>query len=324
MRPAIARANRPARAVVLGALLAIACNSDDAVGPAPDPVPGPGDFTRVLAFDGRTRTYLLHVPPDIGSNASPPLVLAFHGVPSGPQEIRSITGFDALADREGFVVAYPQAVDDWWTGCANCNSQAFLLNIDDVGFVRALIRQIEADVDIDLGRVYAAGFSNGALFTQRLACDAADMIGAFASVAATALEPDAVPPCEPDARVPIVFFHGSLDPSFPPDGRAFGDPPAGVSTLSIGETLAAWVDRNGCQPPTPERTELPNVEPDGTTATRESWTGCGRGDLIYYEITGGGHTWPGSSIEFSDFLGPDSHDVVASEVIVDFFLSHGL
>jgi polyhydroxybutyrate depolymerase len=66
-------------------------------------VPGPGDFTRVLAFDGRTRTYLLHVPPDIGSNASPPLILVFHGVPSGPQEIRSITGFDALADRKGFV-----------------------------------------------------------------------------------------------------------------------------------------------------------------------------------------------------------------------------
>jgi poly(3-hydroxybutyrate) depolymerase len=102
MRPAIARANRTARAIVLSALLAIACNSDDAVGPAPDPVPGPGDFTRVLAFDGRTRTYLLHVPPDIGSNASPPLILAFHGVPSGPEEIRSITGFDALADREGF------------------------------------------------------------------------------------------------------------------------------------------------------------------------------------------------------------------------------
>lgn len=324
MRPAIARAHRTARTTVVGTLLAAACSSDGAVGPVPDPVPGPGDFTRVLAFDGRTRNYLLHVPPDVGSTTSPPLLLAFHGVPSGPQEIRSITGFDALADRERFVVAYPQAVDDWWTGCANCNSQAFLLNIDDVGFVRALIRQLEADVGIDLRRVYAAGFSNGALFTQRLACDAADQIAAFASVAATALEPDAVPPCEPDGRVPIVFFHGSLDPSFPPNGRAFGDAPTEVSTLSIGETLAAWVERNGCQPATPQRTALPDVEPDGTTAARESWSGCGRGNVTFYEITGGGHTWPGSPVDFSDFLGPDSRDVAASEVIVDFFLSQGL
>ena len=324
MRPAIARAHWTARATVLGALLAAACSSDGAVGPVPDPVPGPGDFTRVLAFDGRTRSYLLHVSPAAASNSSPPLVLAFHGVPGGPEAIRSITGFDALADREGLVVAYPQAVDDWWTGCENCNSRAFFLNIDDVGFVRALIRQLKADAGIDPRRVYAAGFSNGALFVQRLACDAADRIAAFASVGATALEPDAVPPCAPGARVPIVFIHGSLDPSFPPDGRTFGESPAEISTLSIGATLAAWVERNGCQPVTPERTILPDVEADGTTAARESWSGCGRGDLTFYEITGGGHTWPGSTVDFNDFLGPDSHDVAASEVIVDFFLSHGL
>ena len=324
MRPAISRAHRTARASVVGTLLAAACSSDGAVGPVPDPVPGPGDFTRVLAFDGRTRSYLLHVPPGIAPNMSRPLVLAFHGVPSGPQEIRSVTGFDALADLEGFVVAYPQAIDDWWTGCANCNSRAFLLDIDDVGFVRALIRQLEADAGIDPRRVYAAGFSNGALFTQRLACDAADRIAAFAIVAATALEPDAVPPCAPGMRPPIVFFHGSLDPSFPPGGRIFGEPPTAVSTLSIRETLAAWVELNGCQPATPARTDLPDVEPDGTTAARETWSGCGRGDLIFYEITGGGHTWPGSTVDFSDFLGPESDDVVASEAIVDFFLSHSL
>ena len=177
MRPAIARAHR--RAALLVALLAAGCSSDGAVGPVPDPVPGPGDFTRVLAFDGRTRTYLLHVPPTDASDGSPALVLAFHGVPSGPEEIRAITAFDGLADRDGFVVAYPRAVDDWWTGCTNCNSQAFLLNIDDVGFVRALIRQLEVDAGIDPGRVYAAGFSNGALFVQRLACDSADRIAAW-------------------------------------------------------------------------------------------------------------------------------------------------
>lgn len=324
MRPAIARAQRTARTTVLTALLAVACSSDDGVGPVPDPVPGPGDFTRVLAFDGRTRTYLLHVPRGSPSDTSPALVLAFHGVPGGPGQIRAITGFDALADREGFVVAYPQAVDDWWTGCANCNSRAFLLDIDDVGFVRALIRQLEADAGIDPRRVYAAGFSNGALFVQRLACDATDLVAAFASVAATALEPGAVPLCEPGTRAPIVFFHGSLDPSFPPEGRTFGEGPTAVSTLSIGETLAAWVERNGCQPETPQRMDLPDVEPDGTTTARESWFGCGRGDLVYYEITGGGHTWPGSPVDFSDFLGPESRDVAASEVALDFFLNHAL
>ena len=149
-------------------------------------------------------------------------------------------------------------------------------------------------------------------------------IAAFASVGATALEPDAVPPCAPAADVPIVFFHGSLDPSFPPEGRTFGDGPTEVSTLSIDETLAAWVERNDCRPSTPQRTELPDVEPDGTTTARVSWSGCDRGELTFYEITGGGHTWPGSPVDFNDFLGPDSRDVAASQVIVDFFLSHRL
>ena len=102
-----------------------------------------------------------------------------------------------------------------------------------------------------------------------------------------------------------------------------GDGPTEVSTLSIDETLAAWVERNDCRPPTPQRTELPDVEPDGTTVARESWSGCDRGELTFYEIMGGGHTWPGSPVDFNDFLGPESHDMAASEVIVDFFLSHG-
>ena len=113
MRPAIARAHR--RAALLVALLAAGCSSDGAVGPIPDPVPGPGDFTRVLVFDGRTRTYLLHVPPTDASDGSPALVLAFHGVPSGPEEIRAITAFDGLAETTLTVLdefgAFPAVID---------------------------------------------------------------------------------------------------------------------------------------------------------------------------------------------------------------------
>lgn len=311
------------RRTLLLAVVMAACSSEGAIGPMPDPIPGPGDYTRVLSFDGRQRTYLLHVPPAASSGGSLPLFLAFHGVPGSGQEMRAITGFDAIADQGGFVVAYPDAVDDWWTGCADCNSAAFLLDIDDVGFVRRLIEQLALDAGIDTRRVYAAGFSNGALFVQRLACDTADRIAAFASVGATALDPAEVPVCDPSRAAPIVFIHGTLDPSFPAEGRMFGEDPSGVSTLSIDETLAGWVGRNGCAPD-PNRTQLPDREPDGTTASRETWAGCGGGDLVFYEIQGGGHTWPGSPVDFADFLGPKSDDIVASEEIAEFFLSHQL
>lgn len=312
----------PSRTTLLLVALAAACGPEgSAVGPQPDPIPRPGDFTRVLSFDGRQRSYLLHVPPTAAN--PPPLVLAFHGVPSSPQEMRAITGFDALADRMGFVVAYPDAVEDWWTGCADCNSLAFLLDIDDVGFVRRLIEQLALDAGIDTRRVYAAGFSNGALFVHRLACDAADRIAAFASVGATALDPTEVPPCDPRGRTPLVLFHGTRDRSFPPEGREFGDGPAGVATLSIDATLDLWAERNGCGSAT-SRDALPDRVADGTTVTRVTRGGCGGNDLVYYEIEGGGHTWPGSPAQFADFLGPRSDDVVASEEIVAFFLDHRL
>ena len=41
--------------------------------------PGPGDYARSMVFDGRTRTYDVHVPPGYVEGSAVPLVLDFHG-----------------------------------------------------------------------------------------------------------------------------------------------------------------------------------------------------------------------------------------------------
>lgn len=309
------------------ALASGACSSSSNTGPPADPIDMPGDFVRSIDSGGRTRSFRIHIPMAALSGTPAPLFLVFHGIPSSAAQIETISDFNRLSNDRGFVVVYPAAVEDWNTGCPDCpGSIAADLRVDDVGFVKDLIRQVSAVLNIDTRRVYAAGFSNGALFVHRLTCEATGEITAFASVAATLIEEEAVPPCQPQRRAPLIAFHGSLDPSFPPGGRRFEERPFGgdvveVNLLSIDESVALWASRNGCGP-SPIITILPDLANDGTTIERHDYAGCAGAEFVFYSIDGGGHTWPGAPVNFAPFLGPKSDDIVASEVMAEFFLHH--
>lgn len=293
---------------------ALACQSGGATLLTPDPLPGPGDYERTLDSGGLEREYRLHAPPAIDAGQPLPVLLVFHGTPSNPAQMQAYTGLDAVADRHGFLVVYPAAIfGDWATGCLRCGSAADLARVDDVAFVRALVDRIATDTPVDRSRVVAAGYSNGALLVQRLACDAADLLAGFASVAATAIEPAVIPPCAPARSRPILFFHGTLDRVFPPAGRTFTRGDVSVSTLSLDATVDAAAARNGCSGvATP--TELPDLAEDGTTVEQIEGEGCAAA-VALYRIEGGGHTWPGSPLEDSPLLGPTTRDLDASEEI---------
>ena len=296
--------------------------SDGPLGPTPDPVPGPGDFTRTLLSGGIERTYVLHVPPGWTADADLPLVLAFHGLLSTPAQLQAVSGLDDVADQSGVVVAYPAAaLGDWNTECLECGSDAVVEEIDDVGYVSDLVDRLAADAGIDRRRVYAIGISNGALFVHHLACAAQGVVTAAASVAATLIAPEHVPACG-GAAVPIVFFHGSDDTFFPPEGGLVGNNVVNVRLLSIEESVASWTVRDDCSG-APEVTPLPDLEDDGTTVVREIHGDCAGGAaVVYYAIEGGGHTWPGSTVPSGGIVGRTTRDVQASALAVDFFLNH--
>jgi polyhydroxybutyrate depolymerase len=309
---------------VLATALLLGCDSGSGgpTAPTPDPIPGPGDFTRTIHSGGLERSYVLHVPPGWTADSELPLVLAFHGAQSNPVNLRDVSGLDAIADQSGVVVAYPAAaLGDWNTECLQCGSDAVVEEIDDLGFVSDLVGQLAADAGIDRRRVYVIGISNGALFVHYLACAAQGVVAAAASVAATLIAPEYVPACGGDS-VPIVFFHGSDDTFFPPEGGFVGNNVVNVRLLSIEESVESWTARDCCDG-TPQVTALPDVEDDGTTVVREIHGGCEQGAaVVYYAIEGGGHTWPGSSVPSGGLLGRTSRDVSASPVAVDFFLDH--
>jgi polyhydroxybutyrate depolymerase len=187
---------------------------------------------RTLPFGGTTRSYLLHVATGYDGHAPVPLVVDLHGLGSNAIQQASISGMARVADANGFVVAYPDGVNGAWNAGICCGNAG----IDDVGFIRAVVAKVEAELSIDPARVYATGLSNGGALSQRLACDAADFFAAAAPMAfPVPFEP--LTGCRPTRAMPVLTFMGLTDVLVHYDGGAFP---------SAAETFTYWHDVDGC------------------------------------------------------------------------------
>jgi polyhydroxybutyrate depolymerase len=158
------------------------------------------------------------------------------------------------------------------------------------------------------------GYSQGAMFSHRLACDLADRLAAVATVAGGM--PQLVSStCSPLRPTSMVMFHGTADRSVPWGG--------GRQLLSVPATADRWAELNGCAGKTIE--PLPNLADDRTTVVREAYSNCAAGaETVLYKIHNGGHTWPGSPLVFPDQYGAMTRDISASEVIGELFSRHSL
>ena len=279
---------------------------------------GDGDQAVRIEVDGLARTYLLHVPP--GPREKRPLVVLLHGrLGTGAGEAR-LSDFDPIADSVGALVAYPDGIRRSWAD-GRLGTPADKRGIDDVGFFRALVADVAAREPVDSSRIYVAGMSNGAFMTERLACDASDLIAAAGVVAGT-LSDSLAARCRPTRPVPVMLMNGTADPLVPYGG---GDLSGGRGhTLSVAETVAHWASWNGCAA-APASRILPDTAHDGTTVTEERYGHCrDRADVVELTITGGGHTWPGGPQYLpARFIGPASRNLDGSRTLWTFFSEHG-
>ena len=69
-----------------------------------------GSTTLMLSVSGHTRTVIVHVPSGYSGTSHIPLVLNMHGSGSTAAAQEVFTGMDVTSDKDGFVVAYPQAL----------------------------------------------------------------------------------------------------------------------------------------------------------------------------------------------------------------------
>jgi polyhydroxybutyrate depolymerase len=284
-----------------------------------------GSFT----WDGLKRTYGIHVPPSFGKTGPMPLVIALHGGGGTGEKMEKLTlgGLNRLSDREGFVVVYPDGIEEHWNdGREKVKYRAHREKIDDVGFLSALIDHLAAGGNIDKKRVYVTGISNGAMMSNRLACELTGRIRAIAPVAGN-MPYDLAPRCSPSRPIPVLMISGTQDPMMPWTGGEahflrlkFG------KVLSVPETIKFWVAHNRCAP-APAVTREPDKNPqDGTRVRKETYAGCETGtEVILYTVEGGGHTWPkGYRYLPEGLIGKTSEDIDANELIWSFFKKHGM
>jgi polyhydroxybutyrate depolymerase len=184
--------------------------------------------------------------------------------------------------------------------------------VDDVGFVRALVAQLQRQFNVDSQRIYATGMSNGGMLSQRLACEMADVFKAVAPVAGT----DNTQGCTPSRPISVIEFHARDDDHVLFNGGAgagaFRDASKVADFTSVPETMRRWRERNSCQP-TPTRV----LERPG--AYCERYAGCRDGVMVELCVTDtGGHSWPGAERVRRGKAGA-SQAISANDLMWEFF-----
>lgn len=274
--------------------------------------------TVALEHDGRERRYHLHVPPHAANIVGMPLLVVLHGGGGSGEQVRAATGLAEAGVRAGFVVAFPDGTGPLRGRLLTWNSGGIEVyasqhDVDDVGFVRAVVHDVMRRVPIDDTRVFAAGHSNGGMMCHRLAREAADVFAGIAVVAG-AMNFTAVDATSPIA---VLIVHGSEDQHVRYDG---GAPRAALgrsgerSDASVQAAVDYYLARNGL-------VGYPEAEQDGKVR-RETWARGkgGKPTLPVRRITldGGGHAWPGSS-ETPRLLADTPFPFDASAEILSFF-----
>jgi len=282
-----------------------------------------GELSRheILVGD-RERFYLLYTPAKSKQDAaSRPLVLVLHGGGGTARGIAKEVGrsLHRIADRYGFFVAYPNAVDKMWDLGAGVVSESLDVRIDDRRYFSELIDELVRTLPIDDRRIFATGISRGGQASYFVACANPGRIRAIAPVAMP-MPAYMLKECADAPGTGIAILNGTDDPLVPYDGgRITVGKRQRDEVMSTDDTIDFWRSRNGCSA---EKTDekIIDTQRDRMQVRRTSWERCEYTPVVLYRIEGGGHTWPSGRQYLPRFvIGSVNKDIDGSEEIWSFF-----
>ncbi|MEJ2287719.1 MAG: PHB depolymerase family esterase [Deinococcales bacterium] len=271
------------------------------------------------------RSFDVYVPPGYDPSKATPLVLMLHGRGDSGYGMAALTRMNAVADRHGFVVAYPESFGDSWNYYERVPGVNPRSQVSDLTFFRRLVARLGLDLNLDPTRLYIAGFSNGGFMAERAACGVSDQFAAFAVVSASML-PEMVFDCDLAPTAPMVLMQGTADTNVPWTGIVVTQQGRQrYAALPAVQSVAFWTLRNGCVF-LPDQQTLPDGSDGQTHVVRVRYGPCALGrDVTFYGIEGGGHNWPGGAALLPPpVAGAITNAIDASEVIWRFFADHPL
>lgn len=293
---------------------------------------------RSIVVDGATRLFLLYVPVASSGDSAPtamPLVFMLHGGGGTARDVAD-RGTDRrwmqLADDHHFAVAFPQGINKQWNDCRGDDVAATGATANDVAFFSAMIDDILKTDPIDLKRVYSAGVSNGGMMSIRLAIELPERFAAVCScVGSVAADSDCA---QPTKSVPFMYMVGTADPLMPYEGGAIAvtrrSPEGRGTVLSAMDSLAFWRNVNHANgmptidnPPDTDKSDGSYVVI--TTWKPETANSTNGAEVVYYEMIGAGHGWPGGKqhgILYQQIVGKKSLDINGADEAWKFFSRH--
>lgn len=288
--------------VVLLAATVAGCDADPpgpagpsvsaAASPEPVETPAPGDHRLTIPWNGNTRSFVVHAPPSYDGTKPLPLVVAMHYFPGDADGIAATSGMSAKADREGFLVLYPEGFSGGMNALSCCGAE------DDVGLIKNLVARMVERWHADPKAIYATGISNGGDMAYRLAVE---MPGVFAAIAPVSGGFSGGKATQADFRptqpVSVITFVGGQD----------------RYSTAFESGLTAWQERLSCTAAPATGPKLPKG------ATRSAATCADGSELVVYRLPQMGHSWPGA--QRGSLADPDA-GINATDLMWEFFRAH--
>jgi polyhydroxybutyrate depolymerase len=245
------------------------------------------------------RNYRLKIPKSYDGSAKVPLVLILHGYQNDVKGFGIYTGFDELAEKNGFIAVYPYGtVNDngYYIWNAGNLYNDWTKGAQDIDFIDSLICYLERSYAIDEKKIFITGHSNGSMMAYRIAAALSDKIAAAACVSGPMV--DTI--IRPQHPVAIMHIHGDADMVVPHTGTT----EFGFQMPSVDQVIKKWLEWDHCS-------TIPVILNFDSLVTALKWQGDA--EVRLYLLHGQGHDWP--SVERGDWP--------ASEYIWEFFKQNG-
>lgn len=267
-----------------------------------------------ILISGVYRQYTLFLPSGYPGNAPYPLVINLHARCSNMNEHISYTNMSAVADTAGFIIVYPQGLEDPNDpfNCLDWNDNG-RHSWDDVAFISALIDQLIAEHFVSANNVYSCGFSRGGAMCYTLACELSHKISAIAVISGGFSIPPLINSinysCLAASPKPVLIMHGDNDQDINYNGYP-------NYWAAVDSVLSFWENKNNCGQGY-SVVQIPNTNTsDNSSVTQWIYTDC---PLAFFKISGGGHSWPGSQGSILIEIPPKNMDINAGAEIWHFF-----